>query len=363
MISVKSNLKRLQDLLVIRMTVSRLSFALKAMNHNLLIGTDVVDEKSVRILSKYSKVYKLADLAEERLDELLSSIDSLLVFSWPRQLTSDRLRRMTSLRFIQSILAGVNHIPFASLNSNVTVSSNAGAYSDEVAEYAWALLLSAAKRVVELHVSLREQKWTLKRTLDEGSEITILRERILGILGFGGIGSVVGRIAKGFGMQVYTYSRKKSAAKGVRFFIGASGLTALLKKSDAVVLALPLTSQTARIMNAERLSVMKKDAILVNVARGELVDEKAMYDHLVANPNFRYATDVWWYRESRESLKTDYPFLSLPNFIGTPHVSGPSGLATGRPVRLAVENTVRFLKGLRPRNVVNPEEYKTSYPY
>jgi phosphoglycerate dehydrogenase-like enzyme len=333
------------------------------MDHVLLIGTEVVDDKSIRTLSKYSKVYKLSDLPDDRLDQVLPSIDCLLVFSWPNPLTTERLQRMTSLRFIQSILAGVNHIPFANLGKNVIVSSNAGAYSDEVAEYAWALLLSAAKRVVELHVSLRDQKWTLKRTLDEGSEITILKEKVLGVLGFGGIGSVVGRIAKGFGMHVYAYSRKKPAAKGVKFFTGTKGLAELLKKSDAVVLALPLTSQTARIMNAERLSEMKKDGILVNVARGELVDEKAIYDHLVANPNFRYAADVWWYRESRESLKTDYPFLSLPNFIGTPHVSGPSGLATGRPVRVAVDNTLRFLKGLRPRNMVNPDEYRTSYPY
>ena len=332
-------------------------------NHNLLITTDVVDDRSVRSLSTYSKAYKLADLVEDRLDEILSSIDCLLVFSWPTQLTAERLQRMTSLRFIQSILAGVNHIPFESLDRNVIVSSNAGAYSDEVAEYAWALLLSAAKRVVEFHVSLREQRWTLRRTLDEASEITVLREKVLGVLGFGGIGSVVGRIAKGFGMQVYALSRKKPAVKEVKFFTGTSGLTNLLKRSDAIVLALPLTSQTARIINAERLSEMKKDAILVNIARGELVDEKAMYEHLVANPNFRYATDVWWYRESRESLKTDYPFLSLPNFIGTPHVSGPSGLATGRPVQLAVENTIRFLRGLKTRNIVNPEDYKTSYPY
>ena len=333
------------------------------MNHNVLVCTDVVDDKTIRALSKYSKIYKLADLTEDRLEEVLPSIDCLLVFSWPSQLTSDRLKEMTSLRFIQSILAGVNHVPFSSLNKNVIVSSNAGAYSDEVAEYAWALLLSAAKRMVEFHVSLREQKWTLKRTLDEGSEITVLREKVLGILGFGGIGSVVGRIAKGFEMQIYAYSRKKSEAKGVKFFTGPGGLTELLKKSEGVVLALPLTSQTARIMNAERLSEMKKDGILVNVARGELVDEKAMYEHLVSNPNFRYATDVWWYRENRESLKTDYPFLSLPNFIGTPHVSGPSGLATGRPIQLAVENTIRFLKGLRPLNIVDPEEYRTSYPY
>jgi phosphoglycerate dehydrogenase-like enzyme len=332
-------------------------------NHNLLITTDVVDEKSIKTLAEYSQVYKLADLSEDRLDEILPSIDCLLVFSWPTQLTIERLQRMSNLRFIQSILAGVNHIPFASLGKNVIVSSNAGAYSEEVAEFSWALLLSAAKRVVELHVSLREQKWTLRRTLDEGSEITVLRGRVLGILGFGGIGQAVATIAKGFGIQVSAFSRKKRASRGVRVFTGREGLTDLLKRSDAVVLALPLTSQTARIINAERLSEMKKDGILVNVARGELVDEKAMYDHLAANPNFRYATDVWWYRENRESLKTDYPFLSLPNFIGTPHVSGPSGLATGRPVKLASENTVRFLKGLRPRNVVNPEDYKTSYPY
>lgn len=331
--------------------------------NSLLITTDVVGEKSLRTLSKYSKVYKLADLTEGQIEEILPSIDCLLVFSWPKQLTSERLQRMTSLRFIQSILAGVNHIPFANLSMNVIVTSNAGAYSDEVAEYAWALLLSAAKRLVELDVSLREQRWTLRRTLDEGSEITVLREKILGVLGFGGIGSVVGRIARGFGMQVYAFSRKKFVAKEVKFFTGTSGLSILLKKSDAVVLALPLTNQTARIISSERLSEMKNDAILVNIARGELVDEKAMYEHLVANPNFRYATDVWWYRESRESLKTDFPFLSLPNFIGTPHVSGPSGLATGRPVQLAVENTIRFLRGLRPRNIVDPEEYKTSYPY
>src|SRR5205809_5115202 len=330
---------------------------------NLLVGTDVVDRKNIDRLSEYSTVYTLADLMGDQLARILPTIDVLLVFSWPRELTQESLEKMTRLKFLQSILAGVNHIPFASLNKSVIVSSNAGAYSDEVAEYALALLLSAAKRIVELHVSLREQKWTLKRTLDEGSEITVLRKKILGILGFGGIGTVVGRIAKGFGVQIYAYSRKKSAAKGVKFFTGPGGLSELLKKSDGVVLALPLTSQTARIMNAERLSEMKKDGILVNVARGELVDEKAMYEHLVANPNFRYATDVWWYRENRESLKTDFPFLSLPNFIGTPHVSGPSGLATGQPVKLAVENTIRYLKGLRPRNIVNPEEYKTSYPY
>src|SRR5437879_13901288 len=134
------------------------------MNQNVLVGTDVVDEKSIRALSRYSRVYKLADLTEDRLSQVLPSIQCLVVFSWPNQLTSDRLQKMTSLLFIQSILAGVNHIPFASLNKNVIVSSNAGAYSDEVAQHASALLLSDAKRAVGLNVSVREPTGTLNPT-------------------------------------------------------------------------------------------------------------------------------------------------------------------------------------------------------
>src|SRR6266849_9445161 len=100
------------------MTVSQIAKAMTGTNHNLLITTDVVNDRSVRTLSTYSKVYKLADLAEDRLDEILSSIDCLLVFSWPPQLTAESLHRFTNLLFIQSSLAGVNHIPFESLDRN-----------------------------------------------------------------------------------------------------------------------------------------------------------------------------------------------------------------------------------------------------
>jgi phosphoglycerate dehydrogenase-like enzyme len=330
---------------------------------NLLVGTDILDDENLKKLARHSTVFKLSDFTTGSLTEVLPKIDALLVFSWPKELTSENLEKMTNLKFIQSILAGVNHIPFASLNKGVTVSSNAGAYSEEVAEYAWALLLAAAKRVVQLHVSLKEEKWTLRRTLDAGTEITILHDKVLGILGFGGIGNAVAKIAKGFRVQVCAYARKPAHLTGIKVFSGDKGLQQLLRQSDVIVLALPLTNQTTKMINGQKLSQMKSDAILVNIARGELVDEKALYDHLTANPNFRYATDVWWYKESRESLKTDYPFLSLPNFTGTPHVSGPSGSATGRPARVAVENTLRFLNGLRPRNVVDPGEYLTSYPY
>jgi len=323
---------------------------------NLLITTDVVDKASIRALSKYARVFSSTGLNEASLVELLPSIDILLVFFWPSFLTPENLSRMTELRLVQSILAGVNHIPFAQLDKKVVVCSNAGAYSDEVAEYAWALLLSAAKRIVDFHNAVKTEQWTLRRTLG-GKEVTILEERTLGILGYGGIGSAVAQIGKGFRMKIYAFSREPVREKGVRSFQGDKGLLTVLAESDAVIVSLPLTELTNKIISANKLTTMKKDAILVNIARGELVDETALYEHLKANPDFRYATDVWWYREGKESLKTAHPFFELPNFIGTPHVSGPSGLATGKPVKFAVENVARFLRGLKPRNIVNPAEY------
>ena len=321
-----------------------------------LITTDVVGQASVTPLSKHARVFNSITLDEASLGQLLPEVDILLVFSWPEFLTPENLSKMSNLRFIQSILAGVNHIPFAQLDRKVVVCSNAGAYSDEVAEFAWSLLLSAAKRIVDFHNAVKTNQWPLRRTLG-GKEVTILEEETLGILGYGGIGSAVARIGKGFAMRIYAFSRGPVRQKGVTAFQGDKGLLRVLAESDAVIISLPLTRFTNKIVGADKLAMMKKDAILVNIARGELVDEAALYEHLKANPDFRYATDVWWYREGKESLQTAYPFFELSNFIGTPHASGPSGLATGKPVQFAVENVIRFLQGLRPKNIVNRSEY------
>src|SRR5260370_39942629 len=128
-----------------------------------MITTDVVDKRSIQILSKYARVFTSTGLDEASLIQLLPSIDILLVFFWPSFLTGENLSKMSNLRLVQSILAGGNHIPFSQLNKKVVVYSNAGAYSDEVSEYAWALLLSAAKRIVEFHNTVKTEQRTLKR--------------------------------------------------------------------------------------------------------------------------------------------------------------------------------------------------------
>ncbi len=324
---------------------------------NLLVTTDLLDRVSIKQLSRYANVFLASAVGKDELATLLPSVDAMMIFSWPKFLKEGAVSEMGRLRFIQSILAGVNHIPFNQLDKQVTVSSNAGAYSGPVAEYAWGLLLSAAKRIVEHHTAIREGRGVLVRHGDAAQGVYILKGKTLGVLGYGGIGTVVARIARAFEMKVVAFTRRSGYRPGVTFLQGERGLDKTLKESDAIVLALPLTKATTRVIDKDRLSLMKERMVLVNVARGELVDEEALYHHLKANPDFRYATDVWWYRDGRESLSTSYDFASLPNFVGVPHVSGPSGLATGQPVKIAVENTLRFLRNQQPNNIVDRTDY------
>jgi phosphoglycerate dehydrogenase-like enzyme len=121
-----------------------------------------------------------------------------------------------------------------------------------------------------------------------------------------------------------------------------------------------LTRETAKIIGSRELSLMKDKAVLVNVARGDLVDQNALYSHLESHPDFKYTTDAWWFKEGVESLETDHRLIALPNFVGTPHMSGPTGVLSGRPGKLAVDNVMRYLRGDRPLHLVDRSEYDAS---
>jgi D-3-phosphoglycerate dehydrogenase / 2-oxoglutarate reductase len=146
-------------------------------------------------------------------------------------------------------------------------------------------------------------------------------------------------------------------APGVETFDGREGLLKVLRWSDAVVIALPLSKLTAGLIGKKELQAMKEGAILVNVARAEIVDEAALYAHLSKNPGFTYATDVWQIKDGKETYASKFPFVKLPNFIGTPHVAGASAALTGEPAKASAANMLRYLRGEEPRNVVDASEY------
>jgi phosphoglycerate dehydrogenase-like enzyme len=322
----------------------------------LLLG-DSFPEEELKQVARYADIYRLGEMDDRELDAVLPSIDCVLVHLWPERLNRGRVSKMTKLSLIQSGLAGVNHIPFGDLSQEVVVCSNAGGYSDEVGEYAWGLLLAAGKRIVRLDRDVKKSGFKRASTLEVGRDVLILKGKVLGILGYGGIGRAVAGFGKAFGMDVIVFSRRATEERGVVSLQGRTGLEKVLRDCDALVLALPLTRSTRGMIGGAELALMKRNAVLVNVARAEIVEEEALYRWLVDNRDFVYATDVWWMKEGRESYSPSLPFLKLDNFVGTPHVSGPSAVVGGGPSRMAVGNLLRFFRGEELLNVVDRGEY------
>ncbi|MDA4134481.1 MAG: 2-hydroxyacid dehydrogenase [Thaumarchaeota archaeon] len=326
------------------------------MSVKLLLGPSFPEEE-IELLREHAQVLLLSEMGDGDLDAVLPKIDCLLVHFWPERLDAARVSKMTRLSLVQTGLAGVNHIPFGALRKTAVVCSNAGGFSDEVGEHAWGLLLAAAKRVVKFDAAMRRKGFKAAPALELGRDILVLKGRTLGIVGYGGIGRKVAQLGRAFGMNVVAFSRSRTKEPGIVSVRGRSGLERVLRESDAAVIALPLTKSTRGMIGEEEISMMKPGAILVNVARAEIVDEGAIYRRLVADGKFVYATDVWWMKEGKESYAPELPFLKLENFIGTPHVSGPSAAVTSAPQRRAVKNLLRFLGGEEPLNVVDGSEY------
>lgn len=294
---------------------------------------------------------------EKRKAELLPQVEAMIVLSWPSFLDKETVSKMKKLRFVQSILVGVNHIPMNYLPKSTIVCSNSGAYSLEVAEYTWAFILYCAKRISFLDYEIKKGGHGIEDFRSELNKIKVLDGANIGIVGFGSIGRRIAEIARTFDMKIHAFVRKSARERDIEFYSGKSGLRKMLSVSDYVVISLPLTKETKNMIGKEELSVMKENAVLVNIARGDIVDQEALYNHLLKNKDFYYATDVWWTDNGKETLETKFPFHSLQNFICTPHISGPTALLRGLPFKNAVENTIRYLKGINPNNIVNKEEY------
>jgi phosphoglycerate dehydrogenase-like enzyme len=315
------------------------------------VGADMED------LARAAELSFLDAMTDDELARELPEFDAAIVLGWPSRIGADKIGLMKKLKFVQTELAGVNSVPFGSFRPEVKVSSNAGAYSRAVGEFAIALLFAASKRIVKYDARIKKGSFKRDSFVRLGREVALLRAKTLGVLGLGGIGKVAAELGEGVGMKVIAYSRHGPAEPGVELFAGRDGLNEVLGRSDAVVVALPLTKLTVGLIRKEELWTMKDDAILVNVARAEIVDETAVYERLSSTPSFTYATDVWYTVDGRESYAPRTRLLELENFIGTPHLSGPSASVGGEPRRLAKENLGRFLRGEPPHNVARREDY------
>jgi phosphoglycerate dehydrogenase-like enzyme len=293
----------------------------------------------------------LRDLPEAQRALELSAADVLLSWNPSRELRSEEWSEISEVRLIQLISAGADHVPFSNLPSGAQVANNAGAYAEPMAEHVLAMALALSKRLLVQHDKLSRGEF------DQGSLNRTLHGAVCGILGFGGIGRATARLMRAMGMKIYALNRSGQSQEPVEFIGTMYDLEYVLRASDVVVVALPLSNTTRGLIGVRELGWMKPDAILINVARGAIIDEEALYEHLRTHPDFMAGIDAWWVEPFRDGeFRMNYPFLELPNVLGSPHNSAivPGALTEG--LRRAAENVQRYLSGTPVTGVVHSED-------
>ncbi len=296
-------------------------------------ATDALPPRAMEALEGFEVMVGQAD------DASLGRCQALIC--WPHSVPAGLLEKMKGLRMIQAMSAGVDGLDFSSLPAGVQLFSNAGAFTQSVAEHAWGLLLGVAKGV-----HIRGQRSTPRR----------LRGKTLVVVGAGSIGSEVARLGRSIGMKTVGVSRSFASPDVFDEKAPMSSLAQKVKEADAIVMALPLTKSTRGVVSYDLLMSTKESVIVVNVGRGESVNEDGLLRWLRARPESRFATDVFWVKGGRESFET--AAWELPNFAGTLHISAvPLGEDLSGMKAAAAANVRRFFETGTARNLVDPTEY------
>ena len=257
------------------------------------------------------------------------------------------------LKVVSNVAVGYNNVDVAACTKRgVVVTNTPDVLTDTTADFAWALLMAAARRVVESDRYVREgrfQKWEYMLLL--GGDV---HGKTLGVVGFGRIGRAMARRAQGFGMRVlYQDAVAADAATERELNATRVDLPTLLRESDFVTLHTPLIPETRHLINAQSLKTMKKSAFLINAARGPVVDEaalvQALREHWIAGAGL----DVF-----EEEPKVHQGLIGLPNVVLAPHIASASSETRLKMATLAVENCLAVLGGKTPPTPVNPEVLK-----
>ncbi len=280
-----------------------------------------------------------------------SDVEALLSFIPKLRTMNSYISKLPKLKLIQTLSAGVDLLDFNQIPDNITVCSNAGAFALPVAEHAVSMAMALSKNLLSNHLKMKNG------VFDQRSPSIKLEGKMAGVLGYGGIGREIGRLCRGIGMELQVISRKP-VSENVSFSGNLDSLDRVLQSSDFVFISLPLNRYTKNLITSDKLKKMKKDAILVNVARAAIINEQDLYNHLRENPEFKAGIDVWWQEPiTTGKYEMKYPFLDLPNVIGSPHNSGIVPDIDISAFMSALKNVELWMKTGKPHNVVRREDY------
>jgi glyoxylate reductase len=258
-----------------------------------------------------------------------------------------------SLKVISNHAVGVDNIDLpAAAQRGLPVGNTPGILTDTTADFAFGLILAAARRIVEGQRCIPAGGWkTWGPSFLLGVDVF---RATLGIVGFGRIGKAMARRARGFEMRViYSDQNTEDDPEAVELKAERVDLDDLLAQSDFVSIHTPLTPETRGLFNASAFEKMKPGAILINTARGPIVDQEALYNALSARRIAAAAIDV----TDPEPLPTDHPLLTLENLIVTPHIASASIATREKMATMAAQNLLAGVNGERLPYCVNPEVY------
>ncbi len=260
------------------------------------------------------------------------------------------LAQCPDLKIVSNIAVGYNNIDVkACTRRGVMATNTPGVLDDTTADFAWTLLLATARRVVEADRFLRSglwKRWSLMQFT--GYDI---HHKTLGIVGLGRIGKGVAKRAKGFDMRViYTDIQRVDEATEREYGVMYVDKRTLLRESDFVSLHVPLTPETTHYMSDAEFALMKRTAILINAARGPIVEEKALIRALKEGKIAGAGLDVY-----EKEPKCDRALVAAKNVVLTPHIASASIETRSKMAVMAADNCVKGLTGQRPPHLVNPE--------
>ena len=313
------------------------------------------DEKQIyrEILEGVANVHYLAGATGFKRVELLKSADVIVALSFSqKEIDPAEIRHLENVRFIQLIYAGADNIPFSLIPADIILASNVGAFAEPIAEHVLALALALAKNLFSKYRLLCDGRF------DRSGYNRKLRGAICGIIGLGGNGREIAKIMQAVGMEVYGINRSGKTESSVDFIGNTNDMRKVLQAADVVVVTTPLTRETKDLLGKKELNWMKSDAILINVGRGDIINQQALYEHLASHPDFKAGIDTWWSEpESGKDFILEYPFCKLSNFIGSPHNADHVPGSIPRATKLALENVLNFLSGENIRGVLNRHDY------
>lgn len=303
-------------------------------------------------LAEHFTVTQVANLKPETVQqhaEAFATAQGLLGSS--EKVDAALLEKMPQLRATSTVSVGYDNFDVDALNARkILLMHTPTVLTETVADTIMALVLSSARRVVEVAGRVKAGEWTSGIGPDWfGIDV---HHKTMGIIGMGRIGLALAQRAHfGFGMPILYNARRHHAEAEARFQARYCDLDTLLKESDFVCLVLPLTEETHHLIGKTQFAMMKKSAIFINAGRGPVVDENALVEALQNGEIHAAGLDVF----EKEPLSVDSPLLSLPNVVALPHIGSATHETRYNMAACAVDNLIDALNGKVEKNCVNPQ--------